>query len=290
MATPLIQYQTSTRTTFQKQGWIRPKFPLPPQAQSVQFLAYGFDQEFECALSAFLPAVPKNTLSTAAPFGLLDGSAILTGLSQPATTGAGMGKFTAQFQIVPATWNDMKVMPFTFPGFPGYIGNSTTRDPFTDQVDIRLQYDYYVLDPGNLLGGGPTAGGGVANSSFLKDSGGSFVKTVYGLTDIPLIAKTFFVTNPSGTPNPSVRVNSLVPGTGATYGSLTYIQTLPNQAHYTAWVAAAKSYGWQSLVWDGTTDGAGTGNGYGQLVSNDSMIESFAGNIMARITGFVLCK
>lgn len=289
MSTPLLTYQTSVQTDALADGMQRQKWRLPPESQLVQFAAFALDQDYGQRIDQFPPA-PKNTPSSSSPFSLNKSNAILTDLTEPQNTGGALGKFTATFQVVPQTWNDVKVTAFAFPGFPGLIGQTGSRDIFTDEVDCRYQYDYYVLDPGNVLGGSPSSGGGVANASSVVDSNGVAVKTVFGMTDIPLIAKTFFVVAFGGTPDYTNRTNSLIVSGGASINGVNWFQTLPTKVHYQTWITNVGSHGWSTLVWDGTTDGAGSGNGFGQLVIKDSQLVPLAGNIIARVTQFVLVK
>lgn len=234
------------------------------------------EQDFEMVLANF-PPTQKNKPSNDAAFNLGavgDANAILTSYAQPATTGGYMGQFSATFNIVPASWDDFQPMPFTFPGFPGFIGANDTRDIFTDIGRTRVRYDYFVVDPDGLAAG-------------VKDSAGADISVVDTLADIPLVGKSNFVVVFGGSPMPSNRTNSIVPVGGKAVGDLFYYQTLPSLATYQAWAAAAVANGWTGTVWDGASDAPGT---VSQIVAEDSQIQSFAGNIIARVTKYILVK
>jgi hypothetical protein len=275
--TPAISYQTALRTDCKPFGKPRYKFPLP-QESLVQFQAYAFDQEFEMVLSGFPPA-PKNTPSNAAggaTFGLGDANAILTAYTQPATTGAGMGKFNATFSRVPASWDDFKTLAFTFPGFPGYYGQTNARDIFTDKVTTRLHYDYFLVDPTGLAAG-------------VLDSGGNAITIVVSASLIPTIAKGYFYVfdSSAGIPYPTTRTNSIVPIGGITVNQTLWFETIPNLPQYLIWIANALANGWSSTVWNGTSRVGGTD---GQIVADDCWLQPYAGNIWERITPYILAK
>jgi hypothetical protein len=271
--TPVLTYQSATRTDAKPFGMPRYKFPLP-QESLIQLSAYAFDQDFEMVLSGFPPA-PKNTPSNATAIGLGDANAILTSYTQPTTSGAGMGKFNATFARVPASWDDFKTLPFTYPGFPGYLGQWGSRDIFTDKVNTRLHYDYFLVDPTNISAG-------------IKDSGGNAIAIVPAASAIPVIGKGYFyVVATNGTPDPTDRTNSIVPIGGKVVGSTDWFETVPNLAQYMTWITNASTAGWSSTIWNGTARTAGTD---GQIVADDSWLVPYAGNIWARVTPYILIK
>ena len=294
-----LPYKSTASTDASPVGPTLKSFPLPPDS-TVQLASYAIQQQYQMVATSFPPA-PKNTLCTDASLGALidtDSAAnnkkpILTSYAQLSHIGGQLTEFEAMFNVVPATWNDYRVLPFTFPGFPGIIGQTGSRDIFTDKASCRLQYDYYVLDPGNVISS--VANGTPGTATSLLDSSGNAVKVVYKLGDIPTIAKSIFVVALSGTPDYSNRTNSLIVSGGAIIGGIGYYQTQPTKTVYQSWMSQALTTGWQGIAWPGTNnainDGStGAGHDYTQLVAEDSTIEIFAGNIVARVTMYVLAK
>jgi hypothetical protein len=232
-------------------------------------------------LTSFPPAsrnVPSND-SSGATFGLSDSSAILTNLSQPQATLAGWGKFTGSFHVVPASWDDFsRSLGFTFPGFLSYVfGGANARDIFTDVVQIRVRRDYYVLDPENKISA--VTAGSPGNATSLLDSNGNAVKCVYQLSDIPRVKKSIFYAVAAGF---TFRTNSLTPVGGISL----YLETMPTIPAFQGFIANAVSNGWSSTVWDGSSNTIGT---VGQLVMEASTLEPYAGQIVARVSMYVLC-
>ncbi len=273
-----VPYRSAAQTDARPAQPPRRKFPLPAECP-IQLAAYAFDQEYEMLLGSFPPA-PRNTKSNDAAFGLGDANAILTGYSQPSPSLAGLGKFSAQFSIVPAAWDDFKEISYTFPGFPGLAGSSIARNVFTDDVQIRLHYDYFLVDPGAIAAG-------------VLDSGGGAVTVVSSLAAIPIIPKGNFVAVQSGAAVPSIRVSSLVKKGGDTVGGLAYDETLPDREFYQKWIANAIASGWAATAWDGASGvgyTAGTASTIGQFVIKESQIQPYAGNIIARVTAYALAK
>ena len=227
-------------------------------------------------LSSFVP-VSKNTIANAAVgitpvFGLSDSNAILTAYTQPSDIGAGLGKFSATFNIVPASWDDFQSMPFLYPCFAGVEGFGSSRFAFTDVAMVRVHYDYFVEDPSGVLAG-----------HLIYDSGGNAVIPVISLSVIPIIPKSKFCPIVSGVVQKSVRTNNLVKSGG--WGS--YYETVPNVELYQAWMVNANTSSWASSAWDGISTTAGT---VGQIVAEDSKIVPYAGNIVARVTTYILAR
>ena len=296
-----MSYTAPNSTPYKSHAWSnvaaagcqRVKHPLPASSP-IQFDAYAFDQAFSMAAASYAGApAPRNT--TAANFcsDLTDANAILTSLSDPSDNGGGLVSFDGTFSIVPATFDDFKIVSFTFPGFPGTLGGQYTRDVFTDNVLARFRYEYYVVDSAGILGTAPTSGGGVLTSSSVNDSGGTQVKRVYSLADIPLVAKQNFVTVYLGAAQPATRVTSLIKNGGDNVGGTPYLETLPNREYYQKWIANAAANGWTSAAWDGATGigyTSGTASTVGQFVFEESHLEPYAGNIIARVTSYLLAK
>ncbi len=280
MTIPIL-YRTSNFLDCKPQGQPRPKFLLPAQS-GIQFQAYSFDQDFSQQIDRFPPA-PKNTVASNATFGLNDANAILVAMSQPRDKGSAIGHFTGTFSRVPASWVDFKMMPFTFPGFPGIIG-STGRDIFSDVVPARIVHDYFVLDPANIIS---SCAPGTPATATVLDSGGGAVTTVFQLGDIPTIKRTFFVVAFGGTPDFTNRTNSITPIGGTLVNGVTWYQTLPSLANYKTWISNAATNAWASTIWNGTTDTGGT---IGQIVAEDSKLQDYSGCIIDRQTIYILAK
>lgn len=287
-----VPYRSAAQTDARPAQTPKRKYPLPAECPN-QFAAYAFDQDFE-SLTANFPPAPRNTKSTDSAFGNLgDANAILTSLSEPSPTAAGLGKFSGAFHLVPQSWDDFKLMTFAFPGFPGLIGGASTRDVFTDNVLVRLHYDYFVVDKANILGGNPTSGGAPVAAATVQDSGGTLASTVYSLAEIPLVLKTNFVTVLTGVAQASVRINSLVKQGGDNIGGVPYLETLPDREYYQKWIANAVANKWASTAWDGVTGlgyTTGTASTVGQFVIQESTLQPYAGNIIARVTTYALAK
>ena len=296
MGTPVLLYQSNLKNVARAAGAPRVKFLLPPQCP-IQLTnsatdAYSFDQEFEVQLDSF-PVASKNTPSNAQSggnfiFALPDAHAILTGFTQPTPTGARMGRFTGSFSRVPATWYDTQEASYTYPGFPGNIGQTGSRNARSLVVMHRLKYEYFVVDPANVLGSGVTSGHAPMAAAALKDSSGAAVLCVYRREDILGIAKSEFYVAFNNVPDFTNTTMSIVPTAGKTVGGTTYYPTMPDLATYQSWIAKAAAVGWASAVWNGSdiTQGAAVG----QLVALDSKTEEYAGNILARITQYVLVR
>jgi hypothetical protein len=310
MPRPGIIYKSADQSSAQPSGKPQRRFPLPDDS-SIQLAAYAFDQDYEMALSSFPPA-PKNTPSTSAALGSLgDANAILTSYTDPATTGGGLGRFTARFNIVPASWVTETEMPFTFPAFPGYLGDGTARDPIVKTVNMRREYDYFVLDPTGVLGAPMNPGDAPAPGS-INDSGGNAILRVNRRLDIPIINKSLFYWLVNGIPDFSKVTNAIIPAAGVRVqigwvtveskqddGSTltqtipqfqTYLPTLPTREVYLAWLANAQAHGWASTVWDGVTEENAATTTTGQMVAEDSKTDVHAGNIISRVTTYVLVR
>ena len=279
MSTPQILYQTSTRLDCKPQGQPRLKFPLPPR-NPYQLASYALDQDYAQRIDQF-PPCPKNT--PASSLGLSDANAILTAFSQPQDAGAALGRFVGTFSRVPQSWSDIRMIPFTFPGFPGIAGGGG-RNIFTDTVPARIQNDYFVLDPANIIS---SCTAGHPATATIVDSGNGSVTCVYQLGDIPVNRRTFFVVANGGTPDFTNRTQSITPVGGITVGSTVWFQSLPSLANYKTWIANAVANTWSSTVWNGTTDAGST---IGQIIAEDSQITEYAGNIVCRSTIYVLAK
>jgi hypothetical protein len=289
--TPAILYESAQRTLAVASGMPRRRFPLPQDAP-FQFAAYAFDQEFEMLLANFPPA-PKNTPANAAVgavpvfAGLLDGNAILTKLSQPAVTGGGRGKFTGSFARVPASWDDFQTQAVTFPGFDDFpwvvYQVNRSRVPMSRNVLVRMRHDYFVLDPAAVL-----AGAGVL------DSGGNAITVVNSLGAIPIIPKQEWVIAKlvAGvwTPIPQVVATNLTP-IGGFYNPVTsyHVPTIPSLDHYLTAVATAAG---MAGAWTQTNPQVFTGEdadvAFGQYVLEASKLVIYEGNIIDRVTPYVL--
>jgi hypothetical protein len=311
-----IQYRSGPQTSMAPQAMPRKKFTLPPYSPQYE-TAYQFDQEIQQKFSAFNPPA-LNTVSSNAAFNLPfpDSNAILTAFSQFEPTDGDLVKYSASFAIVPASWDDFKTMTFAFPGAPGALGQQNVRSITSKKVNMRLHYDYFLLSSS-----APTVKDSGGNSISLISgsdgvSGNSSARYCAEQGNIPPIFKgDFYVCFPNQTPigttaggvpyGPAAIVvsgnitNGLVPCGGRVVGEQTYLQTLPQLATYLQWVANAKPFlqpgnliAWDSThppVWNGTSDSGPTAI-EGQIVAEDSTLLPYAGNIIARVTPYVLVR
>lgn len=283
--TPHIPYQTKNPTDCKPQGQPRPKFLLNKKCP-IQFQAYSFDQEFAQRIDLYPPA-PKNTPASNTAFGLGDANALLCALSQPKDKGAALGEFTGTFSRVPASWQDFMELPITFASFPGFAGagpNNVGRDAFTDVVRARIVHDYFVLDPANVIS---ACSPGTPATAGVVDSGGGAVTCVYQEADIPIIRRHWIYLVISGAVQLTLRVPYITPIGGTLVNGIAYFQTLPSRANYQAWIANALANGWNSTVWDGSTDAAST---IGQIIPQDSKTADYSGNILERTTMYIQAK
>ena len=287
--TAAILYESKLRTLAAPSGPPRRRFPLP-QDCPIQFAAYAFDQEFEMLLDNFPPAqknTPSNKATAGVPVfaGLLDSNAILTKLSQPSPTFGGKGKFTGSFAVVPASWDDFQTQSVQFPGFDDYpwvISSKTrSRAPMTRNVTVRLRHDYFVVDPAGLAAGA-------------LDSGGGAITVVSSLNAIPTIPKQEFIlcylTGGTYTPFPNSVATSLTPPGGFynPYNAL-HVPTIPSIDHYLTAVATAVA---AVTTWSQTVppvfNGTDADVAFGQYVWEASKLVQYEGNIIDRVTPYVL--
>ncbi len=293
MSTPAITYRSSGFNA-QPKGKPQLKYQLSRNCP-IQLKAYGFDQSLSIRDTAFPPA-PKNTPATDgaghATFGLnaftppsatVDaGNAILTGYSQPSSLGAGLLEFTASFSIVPASWNDFQSQTVNLPGWLNTLISGKFRDPKSVELTVRLQNDYFVIDPDGVLA---TAG--------ILDSGGNAIARVANKGAIPIIRRTPWLATFSGAALPNDEAKALVPAAGVAG----YYPTLPTYEQYlaccgvaTTFLAALFAGGTQA--WDASHppawDGASTGTTFGQFTYLNSRLSDYEGNIVQRTTTFAL--
>lgn len=278
--TPSIQYEAAQRTQAVAAGQPLRRFPLP-QCCPIQFAAYAFDQDFEM-LAANFPPAQKNTPSNGGAFaGLLDGNAILTKLSQPASTAGGKVKFRGSFCVVPASWDDFTTMTVTFPGWVNYSNVSyllsgNTRPQKVAEVNIRIRHDYFLV--------------GSATSAL--DSGGGAISVVSSKGAIPSIYRQKFFNLYSSTTIPNTDCKDLVPTAGLFDSDNNYhCPTVPSVSSYQAWcvVAAGLTGAWSATnptPWDAATDSGS----YGQYCFRDSVLSEHEGNIIDRMSYWVLAQ
>lgn len=300
--TPQILYRTGAQALALPGELARVIHPLAgrtPDGQQV-FSAYGFEVNFECLISNYPPA-PLNTPSTATlgPLGVFglnaftppsatqaSSNAILTKLSPPQNSGGANAKFTGTFHVVPATWNDFRTQLVNFPGFIDSYAYpfGVARPVIPRKAIVRLQYDYFVVDPAAVIG----------TSSSLLDSSGAAITVVASESLIPLIARTPWLSThyDTGQPNSFIETNDLVKTGGyRPIGSSTlYLQTAPPTDIYVQWCAVAKAF---TATWDATHpplwDGASmTDTTIGQYVLETSQLNNYAGNIVERVTTFAM--
>jgi hypothetical protein len=281
-----ILYRSTPQTDAAAKSSEKRLFPLPPHSP-VRLGAYAFDREFECVLDGVFPPKPFNTPANDAAFGLADANAILTDYSQPNPSGAGMGAWNARFTIVPASWDDFtETFSYLFPAFHGNLNLSNGgggnifqvgRFALQSAVISRLHYDYFVLDPANICAG-------------IKDSNGNDITRVATADLIPNINRTMFI----GLANPTFSDGAITDSGGTSEGSTFWMETKPTKQLYAAWMAnalkpRAEGGGWSSTVYDSTRlNVADTTDG--QIIAEDSRNVPYAGNIIARVTRYVLAQ
>jgi hypothetical protein len=281
----------STAQTLKPEGQPLKKWTLPPYSPQYE-AAYQIVQALT-ALQTTLTIPALNTPASNAAFSTVapanDANAILAELGAMSDNGNGVIKFNATFARVPASWDDFKTMPFQFPGFPGIIGQNNTRNEFSQKVTVRLHYDYFVVDPTGLTTG-------------VLDSAGNAINTVTAEGNIPSITKKYFLVCTAegvSTGANGIRTNSIVPVGGKLIGTTQWFQTLPQLATYLQWILNAAPYlsatppaAWSNTnppIWNGTSDN-GNAATEGQIVMDDSTLQPYIGNIIARVTPYVLIR
>lgn len=285
MSTPAILYQSALSTDCKPVGPPRKTFPLP-QNSPIQLAAYELEQDFEMRLTGnTFPPAQKNSPSTfkvGAVFvfgGLADVNAILTNITPPTPTGAGKGRFTCRFTIVPASWDDFQTSNVMFPGWINTVASGLSRAAKTRNVTLRVRNDYFVLDPANLAAG-------------VLDSGGAAITRVASEGAIPTISSNVWLSTLGGVAQPNSDDNDLVPAGGVTVGTATYQPTFPSLDIYRQWCAVATAFLGTAATWDATHppawDGASTAATFGQFIMSNSKLITHAGNIICRATPYAL--
>ena len=286
--TPSKLYESKLLTLAVAAGPPRVRYPLP-QNCPIQFAAYAFDQEFEMLLSSFPPA-QKNTPSNAAGpvfAGLLDGNAILTKLSQPSVTGGGRGKFTGSFCRVPASWDEIKTMGVNFPGWLDTGTSGRARGSLSRNVNVRLHYDYFVMDPSGLAAG-------------VLDSGGTAIATVASMSAIAPNLRNTWLNQGGSYPIANSEAKDLCDG--ATVGTITYLPTYPTLTNYQTMIANAATVASGATPWTETappkmvvteTSPTSWTNNFstaGQYRFADSSLRVYEGNIIERCSFYALMQ
>ncbi|MEY4917629.1 MAG: hypothetical protein RL616_1542 [Verrucomicrobiota bacterium] len=279
--TPTILYRARTRFDATLSGVPRPKYPLPPDCPQ-QRAGYAFDCDFEQWMASYPPA-PLNAPSNVAAFGLGDANAILTALSQPQDIKSGTGRYTAEFRIVPASWDEFLDQVVTFPGIRDNAYTGGARDPKPLTVHTRLHREYFLADPDNVAAG-------------VLDSAGNAITTVASKGAIPSLYRTPWKFLVSGVITPGSEVTGLVKAGGIPG----WLETVPNTETYLEWVDVATAFNaalagggtqaWDDThppVWDGLIAPPDT---IGQYRFTDSRIENYAGNIFCRVSEYVLAQ
>lgn len=288
--TPSIQYKSSTFPII-PEGQARIKYPLIPSSP-VQFSAFAFDQDLSVVASGFPPA-QRNAPCLQATFGVIpftpsgatqaSTQALLTSLSQPRDTGAGILKFTGSFAVVPASWDDFQTQLVNFPAWLNYIYGTNYRDAHPVEVSVRMRYDYFVIDPGGLAAG-------------IKDSGGAAINVVNSKGAIPILRRAMWLAKTlGGAVVPNEEVHSLVPAGGIAGIGGFYPPTLPTVEQYQAWCAIAAAFYAGSVTWDATHpplwDGVSSSDvSSGQFRLTNSKLIDYAGNIISRVTAYALVE
>lgn len=282
--TPALPYRSNAYPST-PEGRRRIKYPLTASSP-IQFAAYSFEQELSCASGLFPPA-PKNTPSIG--FGIASQlppsanqkteMAIMTSLSQPSNPGADLLRFTGSFAIVPASWNDYQTEVVNFPGWLNVIGTNF-RDPKPTEVNVRMRYDYFVVDSDNVLEG-----------AAILDSGGAAIKIVTSKGAIPILRRTPWLATFAGAALLNDEAKSLVPAAGV--GG--YQPTLPTIEQYRQWCGVATAFIGSGTDWDETHPPLWNGADAtdilcGQYRLANSKLIDYAGNIISRVTTYALVE
>ncbi len=280
-----LPYKSSLMTDAKPRTPARRRYPLPASCP-IQFAAYAFDVDFEQMLSSFPPAA-KNTPSNAssgATFSLTDGNVILTNLSQPSVTGAGLGTYTASFARVPASWDNFETQVVNYPGWLNTIASGYFRDAKPTEVTVRIRTDYFVVDPDGVL-----TGLTVLDSAGVTLATGSRIVSSKGA--IPIIRRTPWLATYGGAAILNDEAKSLVPAAGVAG----YLPTLPTSEQYRSWCGIANSFLSGSVAWDATHPPVWNGTSTtdvtsGQYILNNSKLQDYEGNIVARVTAYALAE
>jgi hypothetical protein len=285
MALNPIRYASSAFPG-QPTGQPRLKFDKLPESCPILRQAYRFDQELSIAAAGFPPA-PNNTPSTNAAFGIpvftppsagqTSAHAILTSVTQPADKGAALLEYTGSFSLVPASWDDFQTQVVNFPGWLNVIGNNF-RDPKPTEVNVRLHYDYFVIDPALLTTG-------------VRDSGGTNIVKVAAKGAIPILRRTPWLATYGGAVLANDEAKSLVP----TAGVMGYLPTLPTIEQYRLWCGVATAFLAGAVAWDETHPPLWNGASSADVLSGqfrlaNSRLIDYAGNIVARVTTYALAE
>jgi hypothetical protein len=329
-----VGYRSSNPNIVQPIGDCRRRFPLPID-YPLRFSAYAFDVDMSCLINSGqnntagttinFPPAALNAIATNAIFNmpagsdLADANAILTNFGQPQDIGSGLGKFTASFNRVPASWDDFTTQEWTPPGWfgtPAGAAAYTARNPYPETVTVRLHYDYFIVDPNSVI---PIGAGGILDSggnpiikSASTDSllnGNIAAKIVTSASAIPTIQRAYFcntLVNTGATPTPiySSHVLDLVQSGGFQSDGVFYLETFPSIQAYQVWCANVQAFiasggnPWNGTVWDGgNRDANGVAkspyldqsqSAITQMVLKDSILKPFAGNIWSRMTTYAL--
>ena len=183
--------------------------------------------------------------------------------SPRADIGGGMVKWRRTYMAVPPSYSFWENISYTFPAYPGYlilpsgsstpVGRGTVTPP--NGVTCRVQYDYFMVGSGQTY----------ATFGLIPDVA---VQTYKGLLN------TYFSIEPP-----------MVVGPGSVHiGTMYFLETVPNQSTYQAWVANAAAHGWAS----GTAAAPGA-YGQGQICVSCKP-QQIIGNIWARVSKFVLAQ
>jgi hypothetical protein len=114
------------------------------------------EQEFMCALAAYVPTPLNSSYNTVWSIGWQGnysdlGSCVLVEESALEDVGGGMVKFKRTYATIPFTRSEPESYPYQFPGL-GY-SNGKYRPSFVRPVNSRVQYDFFLYDFDNIATG-----------------------------------------------------------------------------------------------------------------------------------------
>jgi hypothetical protein len=236
------------------------------------------EQEFIVAQNAYVP-MPLNTpydvswslgFQNQFPSGFPSASIGQTYLVEEGELqdiGGGLSKIRRKWASLPPTRCEIEQYAYTFVGLA--TNGSVQRQPFTQNVQSRIQYDYFIFDALDILASKIQlfTDGTTPNSRRLNGTTGMYPD---GLI---LPAMQYFS---DSNINTSFGIYIGTPATTLTDGDPNdpTTATLPNATLYMEWVT-----------------GLGTGNGLpAELVAESSTFTRWMGNIWERRTRFVLAQ
>lgn len=126
-------------------GSWRKSFPIP--GDNVSFIV---EQDFQVEFASFTPLALNTAHATFS-------TAYLVSESPLEDLGGGIARWTRTYAQIPATRDEYETYATKFPGLKGvtnppydqyWIASDDGRDPFTETVNSRLRYEYFLCADG----------------------------------------------------------------------------------------------------------------------------------------------